>query len=587
MMGRMGKRKGNRNAAGHGGVSLRDMLRESEQGRAARGRKAGKPSRPQGVGKAGKPSRAQGVGNGGRAVADPAPLHLEGDPHRRIAVIGGGAAGLAAAIAAARELRARGRFERDAVVLFEADDRVGRSILATGNGRCNFSNANIEPRLYRNAAFVAEALEALEGAASVPAHVRETAVRQDDTPFVSEDGLPVAHDAAFGSAADDELGASFDGALGPTPAFNPTGNAVLRFFAQAGLEWREEGEGRLYPATGKASTVLDALRAAAAHLGVTEARGRCAVSVEFPREEGGLFHIRFDDGAIQHAVAVVLAVGGKHAHGLLAGDTVQGKGNEAEDPLLPVSYELVSLRPVLGPLAVREAAPKQLDNIRVRAQITLVGGEDAGDSGVVKAVERGEVLFRSYGVSGICIFNLSRFAEPGDRLLIDFLPTVEEGARERALVERACRLAEGGLVECADDGVSNETLLCGLLLPQVARVVLKQAGLELGAAFHKGDAAVLARALSALPLTVEGVGDERQCQVLRGGLDVRKFDPRTMESLLHVGLFAAGEVLDVDAPCGGYNLHWAWASGLLAGMSAAQHVCANAAKQRESEDADA
>lgn len=506
----MGKRKGNKRAAAHGGASLRDMLREGQE-----------------AGKAGKgASRHAGMRLRSDKAEAPASLHLEGDPHRRIAVIGGGAAGLAAAIAAAQTLHAEGRFAADAVVLFEADDRVGRPILATGNGRCNFSNARIDARRYRNAGFVAQALASLEAASG--------------------------HAACAGPGAP---------------------NAVLRFFERAGLAWREEGEGRLYPATGKASTVLDVLRAAAARLGVVEACGHRAAAVEPPSGAGGLFHIRFSDGAIQHAAAVVLAVGGKHALGL--------QPNADGGRLLPGSYAIVPPLPVLGPLAVAEAAPKQLDNIRVRARVTLAGFDGA------KAVERGEVLFRSYGVSGICIFNLSRFAEPGDKLLIDFLPAVEEGAREGFLVERSRRLAEGGLVDRSADGVSNEALLRGLLLSPVARAVLKQAGLALDAPFREEDAPALARALSAFPLTVEGIGDKRQCQVLRGGLDAGCFDPSTMESRMDGGLFAAGEALDVDAPCGGCNLHWAWASGLLAGMSAAQCACGQGVKPRESEDADA
>lgn len=130
----------------------------------------------------------------------------------RLAIIGGGAAGLAAAVTAACELRMLG--VPGDVAVYEADERVGRSILATGNGRCNFSNARIDAGAYRNAAFVGSALGALT-AGSDPVHA---------------------------------------------------------FFADLGLVWREEGEGRLYPLANKATSVLDVLRAAAADFGVREAR---------------------------------------------------------------------------------------------------------------------------------------------------------------------------------------------------------------------------------------------------------------------------------------------------------------------------
>lgn len=533
----MGKRHAQKNAGGAG-------ARGGGSGRGSGARRGrGKGSSHDGA------LRGNRAGFHGTASgAEPAPRRLTGDPHARIAVIGGGAAGLAAAIAAGRELaRLRpagdgGYASGDAgIVVFEADERVGRSILATGNGRCNLSNVRIDARLYRNAAFVDAALSSLE----------ERGSRRFR-----------AHGIACGSSKD----------------------PVLRFFEGAGLELREEGEGRLYPATGKASTVLDVLRVAAARQGAVEACCRRAVRVEPPRKKGGLFHLHFSDGAVEHAAAVIVALGGKHA---LAGEpSSKGfcfQGDEARSAgetggvlrqgaasLLPVRYGCEPLRPVLGPLAVSESDPRALDNIRVRARVRLADGAPFGGE---KACESGEVLFRSYGVSGICVFNLSRFAEAGDGLCIDFLPQAGEHGHRRYLLERWERMASQP--EFARHGgapLTNSAFLNGLLLPQVARAVLKRAGLAPDAPLEKEGVTALASALQGFALTVEGIGDARQCQVMRGGLDVAQFDPQTMESRLDAGLFAAGEALDVDAPCGGYNLHWAWASGMLAGMSAARCV---------------
>lgn len=531
--GPMGKRRNNKSAGARGGYgSLRDMLREDE------GTRGGGASAKGGSGKGRKKergtSRREGSRLGGAAdckrggsasdssVNVPAPL--TGDAHTRIAIIGGGAAGLAAAVAAARELGERGPHEAAGVVVFETDERVGRSILATGNGRCNFSNSSVDASLYRNPEFVADALRTL-----------------------ADDGA--ARLKARGLACD------------------PGEDPVLRFFEDLGLAWREEGEGRLYPATGKASTVVDVLRAAAADAGVVEATARRVVAVEPPDEEGGLFHLRFADGSIEHSAAVIVTVGGRHA---LGGSDRSGCGSSVAASLLPEYYAAEPTRPVLGPLRVREEAPRRLDNIRVRARVRLA---DDAPFGMTKAEERGEVLFRSYGMSGICIFNLSRFAEPGDALLIDFLPQVERTRLRRYLVERARRLATpkgfGGGTRAP---ITYEALLRGLLLPQIGHAVLEQAGLDPHAPLDADDLPALERALSEFPLTVEGIGDERQCQVLRGGLAVEAFDPRTMESRLDAGLFAAGEALDIDAPCGGYNLHWAWASGLIAGAAAARRI---------------
>ena len=167
---------------------------------------------------------------------------------KKIAIIGGGAAGLAAAIAAGNELARLGAADECEIVLFEADpERVGRSILATGNGRCNFSNAHIDPACYRNADFVEAALHSL-------ARLSE----------VSEWGS-VQPVGAYGTSA--------QGGAQPAGTFEAPGREssqpasafeapVQRFFSDLGLMWREEGEGRMYPAANKASSVLDVLRAA-------------------------------------------------------------------------------------------------------------------------------------------------------------------------------------------------------------------------------------------------------------------------------------------------------------------------------------
>lgn len=396
---------------------------------------------------------------------------------KKLMIIGGGAAGLAAAVAAADALRARGvRVGADAgadgvdVAVCEADERVGRSILATGNGRCNFSNAQVDAAAYRNAAFVGAALDELRRAGGLRG----------------------------GDGAD----------------------PVHAFFADLGLVWREEGEGRLYPLANKATSVLEVLRAAASDAGVREECRREAVRLDAPARKGDRFHVRFADGAVLHAEAVIVAAGGNAARALVP------EGLAWEEP-----------RAVLGPLRTDARLVKALNNIRVRCAASLVGRD-----GAEKACERGEVLFRDYGVSGIAVFNLSRFAEPGDTLRIDLLPQHGEAPLEELLRARLASLRERGGAGTGDDA------LRGMTLP------------------------ALVRALKGLALEVRGVGEARQCQVHRGGFLVEAFDPRTCAARAVPGLHVVGEALDVDAPCGGYNLHWAWASGMLAGRAAAESL---------------
>ncbi|WP_253904788.1 aminoacetone oxidase family FAD-binding enzyme [Adlercreutzia sp. ZJ473] len=445
-----------------------------------------------------------------------------------LAIIGGGAAGLAAAVAAAEDVRAHGGANAGSgahgsgganagapaaltpsasasspdagvrVAVLEADERVGRSILATGNGRCNFSNARIDPKLYRNAKFV----EAVLGNAEALACGREPSRRARFSP-------------------------------GP-------GAAVLDFFAAHGLMWREESEGRLYPQANKASAVLDVLRAAAAAAGV-EVRCDARVDVvEPPRAPGKPFTLRLRDGAFFRADAVVVACGGRVAH-----------------EMLPDALAFRAQRPVLGPIATETRLVRQLDNIRVRGALEL------WRAGELLRREPGEVMFRKYGVSGIAAFNLSRHARPGDELAVDFLPRVELASAPGFLARRRAQL-----VSIFGDALTCEDFLRGMVLPQVAHVLLESLGHEDDTLLASASLDDLARVLKRFTLAVEGPGDARQCQVTRGGFDVAGFDVRTLEARAVPGLYAAGEALDVDAPCGGYNLHWAWASGLLAGRSA-------------------
>lgn len=407
-------------------------------------------------------------------------------------------------------MREGGSREGVRVVVYEADERVGRSILATGNGRCNFSNAQLSLGGFRNGEYVAISAMVLEGL------LEDMSIRC---------------------------------ARGSNRAF---GEAVRGFFASMGLVWREEGEGRLYPYANKASSVLDVLRGTCSALGVEE---RCGLAVESvdppsfgasaaPRDKGSRFTLKMADGSFERADAVVVACGGRVARGLL-----------------PRSFAFAELRPVLGPLATENRVSRQLDNIRVRGVASLVR-----EGGCVMQ-EEGEVLFRKYGLSGIAVFNLSREALPGDTIFVDMLPFLRDCDVESFAFGRFKTLAR-----TYGSGMTCGAYLRGLVLPQVARVVLKEIGLDEDDPCPKKAAPAIVSAFKALSFRVEGIADEKQCQVHRGGFDLKAFSPYTMEALEVPGLFAAGEMLDVDALCGGYNLHWAWTSGAIAGYSAATRL---------------
>lgn len=417
-----------------------------------------------------------------------------------IAIIGGGAAGLCAAISAARQAADTGAPLR--VVVLEANDRVGHSILQTGNGRCNFSNADIAAgsgvQKYRNADFVQQVFGVL------------------NTAFPA----PISHDP------------------------------VLDFFEELGLVWREEEDGRRYPLANKASVVLDVLRAEVARLGVEEVCGASVTNVEVPQTEGNSFTLKLADGTLWHASAVVVACGG-----------------QALQTLKVASLEPSAVAPMLGPVrvcAADQALTRALDNIRVRCSVSLVKSDDAHTDLLPVQTETGELLFRDYGVSGICIFNLSRFAQAGDTFFINFLPVQSVDAARAMLAKRKEIL-------CAQYApLTFERYLRGLVVPRVAEALLKRRNISPYEEVESTE--VLVDMLTRTSLKVDSIGPISQCQVYRGGFMPAAFDTETLQARETPGLFTAGEALDVDGPCGGYNLHWAWGSGLLAGRSAARHV---------------
>lgn len=392
-------------------------------------------------------------------------------PMESIAIIGAGAGGLAAAIAAGR-----GGAHID---IYEQKDAIGKSILVSGNGRCNLSNVDIRPALYRNQAFVAETLAALP----------------------------------------------------------PSG--VQAFFERLGLIMVDGGEGRLYPATNRAETVLRVLELGLSDVDATVICRRMVKGVAARSNAAGApsFTVSFMDGTALPYDAVILAAGGL-----------------APAQLLPAGFAYT--RPVgrLCALKTDLDSAAGLDKVRARCTVTLY----AGDSDRLRAVESGEAQFRSFGLSGIAAFNLSRFAQPDDVVRIDFLPDIDLDQLRAALVRRCARHPWRSAVD----------LVAGLALDAVSKAVLRQAGCRPSVPLAAADAPRVADTFKAYRMTVRAL-DERHAQVQRGGFDPAAFNPATLEARNVSGLHVIGEALDIDGPCGGYNLHWAWTTGLLAGAHAA------------------
>lgn len=383
-----------------------------------------------------------------------------------------------------------------AITIYEATDKIGRPILKSGNGRCNLTNADVDPSVYRNSEFVTRTFEA---ASSLYGH----------------------------------LGLEGEG-------FRYPNNIVASYFEQHGVVLREEAEGRIYPLANKASVMLDALKRTMERFGVEVKLDAAIASIDEPASSGSQITLRTVDGEFIRADHVIDATGG-----------TQSKGE------LLSFVDHAPRTPVLGPIVTDNRLVKRLDNIRVRGKVSLLD-----PNGRVKAEEHGEVMLRKYGVSGIAVFDLSRFLEPGDRISIDFVPHVARKDMDGWLRTRCERLRS-----CAFGQPTNFAMLNGVVLPEVADALLRYAHLDGEASFSEDVIERTADALKSFTLECREVGDPALCQVARGGYSVDEVDAATMAIRRYPHIHITGEALDVDAPCGGYNLHWAFLTGMIAARS--------------------
>ena len=405
-----------------------------------------------------------------------------------ILVIGGGAAGYAAACGA------KEHFPGARVTVLEASSRTGRKILASGNGRCNLMNDG-DNVYFGDAAFADRVLE--------------TCTRQD----------------------------------------------VRAFFDRAGLRIADESEedGRVYPATGQAASVLDALRFYADRLGVHMLCEQKVTSVGYGKKG---FRIDTETDAFR-ADQVIIACGSP-AGGKLGLDSYHLLEN--------MGHRIFAPAPALTPIVCDMKGLGALKGLRAPVRLLLCREGKNGE----KCVEmtEGEILFSETGVSGVCAMQLGRAAKKGDTLHIDFSPLLAL-CKRRHSHEMHPHVLPGentenvyALLKERAAYLQGEALYAGLL-PRVLGQVICQKGKSLREQ---------ARLLSDFAVQVTGVKGLDTAQVAHGGADTKEFDAATMESRLHAGLYAAGEVLNVDGECGGFNLLFAWATGLIAGKAAAESL---------------
>ena len=396
-----------------------------------------------------------------------------------IIIIGAGASGMMAALTAAE---APGRH----VILLERQQRAGRKLLATGNGRCNLTNT--------------------------------------------------------GAAIENYHGESRDFAAPALDAFPP--QAVLDFFRGLGLVTVEEYGGRVYPLSDSANSVLDVLRFHMEAKGVELKAAEPAREVK--REKQGFTVVT--DAEHLHADKLIVACGG-------AAGAKLGGVSDGYELLKMLGHKRTALYPSLVQLVTAPEYPRALKGVRADCALRLYAGKS------LLAESRGELQFIETGVSGPAVFDLSRAAATGGkglRLAADFLRDYDEAVLLALLKQRRETLP----------GLPAGDMLTGIVHNRLGKMLVRYAALNANAPLRELDDGALGKLVSACKdfrLPVQGTEGFDKAQVTAGGVKTSGFNPETLESWFVPGLFACGEVLDIDGDCGGYNLQWAWASGRLAG----------------------
>lgn len=397
-----------------------------------------------------------------------------------IGIIGGGASGMAAALAASEQ-------EENQVILMERQARLGRKLQATGNGRCNLSNLHGGENHYHG-----------------------------ENPGFSQFALS---------------------------RFDP--EETRRWFASLGLYTVAEESGRVYPYSDQANSVVDILRFA---LEKTNIQVKLGFEVEkVKKTPEGFWVVSGDERILCHRL--IIACGG------LAGSKLGGTMSGYK-LLRSLGHGCTRLRPNLVQLKASWGSLPALKGVRANCHVEIL------HDGEAFAVSEGELQFTEYGLSGPVIFEVSRDVCQGSgewQCRLDFLPDLDEETLKAMLIQRkGTALPAGELLT----GILHNRL--GRVLTQAAgiagnRPISELSGLELGQ---------VVEAVKSFTVTLTEPMGMDSAQVTAGGILTGEFEETTLESKRVPGLYACGEVLDIDGDCGGYNLQWAWSSGRLAGRNA-------------------
>lgn len=398
----------------------------------------------------------------------------------RVAIIGAGASGLVCAISAVDN--AKKNNISVAVDIYESKDKAGKKLLATGNGRCNMMNRNEEKVYFDKNGFSSYALSRFDV------------------------------------------------------------NSNLDFFASLGLYTRSDEEGRIYPLSNQATSVLDTLRFACSSRKVNIITDTNITEIIVSGKSFKVNGKTYDK--------VVLA----------CGSNALVRNFNGYDLLKQTGHRVTPINPSLTKLEVKDKKfVRPLKGIRQKGEFVLYNNNKE----VWK--EAGELLFTDYGLSGIAVMQLSAFVTRCENkndffVVADFITEMSYNELCDAL-KKTVKL---------NPDLKNENLLSGFIAKKLGEAIIKKLGLNLTDTISKltdKQIRAIATSMKKNVFEISGVKGFEDAQVTAGGADTDFFDEKTMQSKKVNGLYCVGELLDVDALCGGYNLHWAWSSGRLCGES--------------------
>lgn len=380
------------------------------------------------------------------------------------------------------------------ITVFERQGRVGRKLSVTGNGRCNLTNRHASVQHYHGScpSFVSPALRA----------------------FSAE--------------------------------------SAVALFGDLGLLTVTEPDGKVYPYTDQANSVVDVLRFALQKNNITLKTG-CEITVVRKTKAGFILKCGGESFACDR---LIVSAGG--LAGTKFGGSLSGYGL-----LRSLGHHCTKLTPSLVQLCTEENIVKGLKGVRVNAAVELLSGEARlAESG-------GEVQFTEYGLSGPAIFEISREAARAVNNCTVQLNLLPEFSEEQLLSALCVRISVHPEMEAGD-------LLTGFLHNRLGRVLLHEAGISEKTVLRDLTWENISRAVSlshCLRFSVTDTMGMDHAQVTCGGICTEEFDAETLESRIVPGLYATGEVLDIDGDCGGFNLQWAWSSGYLAGLLKGGALC--------------